>query len=128
MRIYILEQNQNRAKLMQDVLGIYNYNIVTVNKSHEFFKKAYSQKPTVIIMNEKFADNSGSRLLEDLRKDPVTSNVPVIYIKNDTPVSELFASGSLDRLTEFVSEPLKIKNLRHYIDRWTTFKSLYVQH
>ncbi len=125
MRIFVCEQDAHRAKLIQDVLGVYNYKVITVNNSTDFFKKVRNQRPTVIVLNELFAQQSGLDLLRRLRKNPVTSRVPVIYIRPDA--SGELSSSAFDELTEFVNEPIKIKNLRHYIDRWTTFKSLYIQ-
>jgi response regulator RpfG family c-di-GMP phosphodiesterase len=127
MKIFICEQDPYRAKLIEDILGVYNYKIVKVNRQNDFFKEAYSQKPAVVVMNEMFATNTDSDFLSKVRKDPVTSSIPVIYISNQKPI-EAFQLNTFDQLTEFVHEPLKIKNLRHYIDRWTTFRSLYIKH
>jgi len=127
MKIFICEQDPYRAKLIEDILGVYNYKIVKVNRQNDFFKEAYSQKPAVVVMNEMFAANTDSDFLSKVRKDPVTSSIPVIYISNQKPIED-FQLNTFDQLTEFVHEPLKIKNLRHYIDRWTTFRSLYIKH
>lgn len=127
MKIFICEQDPYRAKLIQDILGVYNYKLITVNEQNRFFEQAHSQKPAVIVMDSCFADNSNQNMINRLRKDPVTSQIPVIYIssngyqdKNEQP--------KLDDLTAVVNEPLKIKNFRHYIDRWTTLRSLYIRH
>lgn len=125
MKIFICEQDPYRAKLIQDILGVYNYKIVTVKKQTEFFKEAYTQKPAVIVMNELFAQNSEIDILTKMRNDPATSSIPVIFISDKKVEPNSYVS---DNLTEFVHEPIKIKNLRHYIDRWTTFRSLYIKH
>jgi response regulator RpfG family c-di-GMP phosphodiesterase len=128
MKIFICEQDPYRAKLIQDILGVYNYKIVTVQKQAEFFREAHNQKPAVIVMNQMFAENCETDILSKMRKDPVTSSIPVIYISDKKPAEDSFDKQMLDTLTEFVQEPIKIKNLRHYIDRWTTFRSLYIKH
>ena len=128
MKIFICEQDQYRAKLIQDILGVYNYKIVMLNNNGDVFKEAQNQKPAVIVINEDFALKSGVDMLSQIRKDPLTSTIPVIYISDKKPVKEQLNMIRPDNLTEFVQEPIKIKNLRHYIDRWTTFRSLYVKH
>lgn len=128
MKIFICEQDPYRAKLIQDVLGVYNYNIVTVKRQSDFFKEAHLQKPSVIIMNEVFAGQSDNNILARLRKDPATSHVPVIYIGNASALGVNSSNIGYDRLIEILQEPFKIKNLRHYIDRWTTLRSLYIKH
>ena len=120
MKIFICEQDPFKAKLIQDILAVYNYKIITVKKQSDFFREAYSQKPAVIVMNEMFAHDSDM--------DPIISLIPVIYISDKKPSERKVDAMTLDNLIEFVQEPVKIKNLRHYIDRWTTLRSLYIKH
>ena len=128
MKIFICENDPYRAKLMQDILSVYNYKIVTVGTKGDFYKKAQNQKPAIIVISEMFSQNSGQEMLNQVRNNPETANIPVIYISNDMPIEQQIQAHQNDGLTEFVHEPIKIKNLRHYVDRWTTFRSLYVRH
>lgn len=128
MKIFLCENDPYRAKLMQDILSVYKYKIVTIGNQGDFFKKAHNNKPAIIVINENFARQSGNDMLNLLRKDPQTANIPVIYISDDSPVEQQLNQYQFDGLTEIVHEPIKIKNLRHYIDRWTTFRSLYIKH
>lgn len=128
MKIFVCENDPYRAKLMHDILSVYNYKIVTVGSEGDFFKKAQLQKPAIIVLNERFAQHSGNEMLEMLRRDPSTANTPVIFIKNDNSLEQQLVQYRFDQLTEVVQEPIKIKNLRHFVDRWTTFRSLYVRH
>ncbi len=129
MRIFICEQDPYRAKLIHDILGVYNYKIITVNDQNELFRQAYSRKPAVIVMSEMFPKKSAAEMLNKLRNDPVTSKIPVIFIGSRSLMEEqVFHQHMFDNLTEFLPEPIKIKNLRHYIDRWTTLRSLYIKH
>ncbi len=128
MKIFICEQDPYRAKLMHDILSVYNYKIVTVGSQRDFIKKTQNQKPAIIVINEMFAQHSGNEMLSLLRKDPQTADIPVIFIYGNTPVEQQLNQYQFDNLTEIVHEPVKIKNLRHYIDRWTTLRSLYIKH
>lgn len=128
MKIFICEQDPYRAKLMHDILSVYNYKIVTVGSRNDFFRKTQSQKPAIIVINEMFAQHSGNEMLSLLRQDPQTADIPVIFIYGDTPAEQQLSQYQFDNLTEIVHEPVKIKNLRHYIDRWTTLRSLYIKH
>lgn len=128
MKIFLCENDPYRAKLMHDILAVYNYKIVTIGNQGDFFKKAENQKPAIIVINEMFAQETGNEMLNSLRNNPQTANIPVIFIRNDQPVQNQLNQYQFDSLTEIVQEPIKIKNLRHYIDRWTTFRSLYIKH
>lgn len=123
MKIFICEQDPYRAKLIQDILGIYNYRIVNVNHISDLFRKAHFQRPKVIVVDETFIENSPRDFFRRLRRDPITAKIPVIFISNRT--SNIVSES--DHLTEIIQEPFKIKNFRHYIDRWTIFRSLYLK-
>ena len=127
MKIFICEQDQSKAKSMQAILGHHSYKVVTVQKNTDLFKRVNQQHPAVIIVNESFSENSGIEIINRLKNDPDTSNIPVIYIGNDNEVvSRLYPHKNT--CVEVVQEPVKIKTLKHYINRWTTFRSLYIKH
>lgn len=128
MKIFICEHDPYRAKLIQDILGVYNYKLITVNEHNNFMEKAHSQKPAVIVMDAQFAQTPKQDIMGRLRSDPVTSQIPVIYIESNDYETSASEQPIFDELTAVVNEPLKIKNLRHYIDRWTTLRSLYIKH
>jgi response regulator RpfG family c-di-GMP phosphodiesterase len=127
MKIFICEQDQSKAKSMQAILGHYSYKVITVQKNTDLFKQASQQHPALIIVNESFNENSSIETINRLRNDPETSDIPVIYIGHDNEgISNLYPQN--DTFFEFVQEPVKIKNLKHYIDRWTTFRSINIKH
>ncbi len=123
MKIFICEQDPYRAKLIEDILAIYNYRIVNVNHISELFRKAHFQRPKVIVVDETFVENSPHDFFRRLRRDPITAKIPVIFISNRTSA----IAKQSDQLTEVIQEPFKIKNFRHYIDRWTIFRSLHLK-
>ncbi|MCD6376191.1 MAG: hypothetical protein J7L94_11735 [Caldisericaceae bacterium] len=124
MKIFICEQDPYRAKLIQDLLSIYNYRLVTINHISDLFRKAHFQRPKIIVVDETFVEQAPQDFFRRLRRDPITAKIPVIFIKNK---SSNINQMEIDNLTEIVSEPFKIKNFRHFIDRWTIFRSLYLQ-
>lgn len=128
MNIYICEKDPYRAKLMQDLLAVYDFKIITVMNQGDLFRKTQSKQPAVIVINDRFAKDTGSAMLQQLRKNAKTANIPVIYINDEAHLGLQQDVYPFDALTEFVNGPVKIKNLRHYIDRWTTLRSLYIKH
>ncbi len=127
MKVFICEQDQNKAKSMQAVLGHYSYKVITVQKNTDLFKQVNQHRPAVIIVNESFNENGSIETINRLKNDPETSSIPVIYIgDNNEVISSLYPTKNT--FVEAVQSPVKIKNLKHYVDRWTTFRSLYIKH
>ncbi|HHE55949.1 MAG TPA: response regulator, partial [Caldithrix abyssi] len=109
MKIFICEQDPYRAKLIQDLLSIYNYRLVTINHISDLFRKAHFQRPKIIVVDETFVEQAPQDFFRRLRRDPITAKIPVIFIKNK---SSNINQMEIDNLTEIVSEPFKIKNFR----------------
>jgi FixJ family two-component response regulator len=101
--------------------------VITLTESQNFVKKVQTYKPAVIIMNEKFAKKPGEKMLNQLRTNPVGANTPVIFISDENNNHLNINNFSGDALLEFVQEPYKIKHLRHFVDRWTLFRSLHIK-
>jgi len=126
MKIVICEQDSFKARSMEALLGAYSYKVITVKKNGDLFRHVNHQHPAVIIINDGFTEDKGIDTLNRLKNDPETSNIPIIYIGKEHK-STGYNHSINHSLVEFVEEPVKIKNLRHYIDRWTTLSSLYVR-
>ncbi len=127
MKIFICEQDISRAKSMEAILGRKRFKVVTVIKNQDLFRQVSLQRPAVIIVNQNFTEDFGFDTVNRLKNDPSTSDIPIIYIGRPGEVLSNFKSINHD-CVEVIQEPVKIKNLKHYIDRWTTFRSLYVKH
>jgi len=124
MKIFICEQDNSRARSMEAVLGRKRFKVVTVNKNQDLFRQVSLQRPAVIIVNQNFTADFGVDTVNRLKNDPGTSDIPIIYIG----ISGDVLSAINHDYVQVIEEPVKIKNLKHYIDRWTTFRSLYVKH
>ena len=123
----ICEENQDKAKVIEDLLTVYKFKIITLTDSINFIKKVQAYKPAVIIMNEKFTRKPGNVMMNQLRTNPIGAKTPVIFISNEMNNDGLRSLLAADSLIQLVQEPYKIKHLRHFIDRWTLFRSLHIK-
>jgi DNA-binding NtrC family response regulator len=126
MKVFICEQDQSKARSMEAILGHRSYKVVTVQKNNDLFKQVSQQRPALIIVSQDFTENYGVDTINRLKNDPETSKIPVIYIGNNKNINT--CESEKHSFVEVVQEPVKIKNLKHYIARWTTLRSLYIKH
>ena len=127
MKVMICEENINKAQVISDLLNVYQFKLITLTNSGEFLKQVETHKPAVIIVNENFPHKTGKDVLAQLRMNPTLRNIPVIMISSNADGQKIYNELYGDTLFELMQEPFKIKHLRHCIDRWTTFRSLYVK-
>jgi len=127
MKIMICEQDPQQIRLIKNVLNNYKFKHIIPKKDGDVYKMVVDQKPAIIIFNEKFHKETGEALLNKLRSSPQTDKIPIIYISSDLDLNEKLKRFSNDSFVQLLSEPYRLKFFRHYIDRWTTFRSLYVK-
>lgn len=127
MKVMICEENPDKAKVIEDLLNVYKFKVITLTDSVNFVKKVQTYKPAVIVMNKNFTKKPGDIMINQLRTNPVGAKTPVIYISDENNDSLSINNFSGDALIELMQEPYKIKHLRHFIDRWTLFRSLHVK-
>jgi response regulator RpfG family c-di-GMP phosphodiesterase len=127
MKIMICEQDAQQVKLIKNVLNNYKFKHIVPSKDGDVYKMAVDQKPSIIIFNEKFQKEIAERLLDQLRSNPQTENIPIIYISSKADLKEKLKRFSNDSYIQLLSEPYRLKFFRHSVDRWTTFRSLYIK-
>lgn len=127
MKIMICEQDAQQIKLIKNILNNYRFKHIIPKRDGDVYKMALDKKPSIIIFNEKFHKKTADILLDQLRSDPQTQKIPVIYISNGEDLQEKLKRFSNDSYVQLLSEPYRLKFFRHSIDRWTTFRSLYVK-
>ncbi|MFZ0390888.1 MAG: hypothetical protein WAN36_10560 [Calditrichia bacterium] len=123
MKVLVYETSKDRAKLIEDLLGSYRYKIFMHHDNHASINQVLDIKPSLIIMNANHREHV--EMLEKLKKHSRLSKIPVILISNldhSEIINQLSDLPNVDCLTE----PIKIKNFRHVIERWVNFRSLYL--
>jgi DNA-binding response OmpR family regulator len=123
MRVVVYENTQDRAKLIQELLKTYRYKTFLNTDQPLPPEKMKDIKPSLIIVNVN--NPSHIKLLDNFKNNKHVHKIPVILIS---------APGSreiLDRFhylpyVDYLVEPFKIKNFRHIVERWMTFRSMYV--
>jgi DNA-binding response OmpR family regulator len=127
MKVMICEEDTSKAKVLSDLLNVYKFKLITLTNSGDFFRQVQNHKPAMIILNEKFSQKSREDVISKLRTNPISSHIPVLVISDSPDTNSEINNFGTDALVELMQEPFKIKHLRHCVDRWTTFRSLYVK-
>jgi len=127
MKIMICENDKGQINLIKNIFSNYRFKHIIPKKNRNIFNQVLLHKPAILILNENYDKEAGVELLSKLRNNPVTENIPVIFISNNRNIYEQFVEFSNDSFVQLMPEPYRIKHLRHYVDRWTTFRSLYIK-
>ncbi len=79
--IVIVDDNANDRRLIRRLLQSYKrYRIYEAHNGTEALKVIAERKPDLVVSDLTMPDTDGFTLLEELRKDPATADIPVVVI------------------------------------------------
>ena len=125
MKVLVFETSKDRAKLISDLLDDYRYKIHINYQGEEALANVQEVKPSLIIVNSSMKPDSGVNILDKIKGDPRFSKIPVILISNFNS-TEIPTNIKKYANVDYLVEPFKIKNFRHIVERWMTFRSMYI--
>ncbi len=114
MKVLVVDDEANIAALFQAYLEVKgSHEILLAHSGAEGLSKAKKHKPDLIILDIQMPDLSGFDVIESLRKDPDTADIPVILssITEGPAVDEKKRLGIVD----FLRKPIDFEKLNELV-------------
>jgi CheY-like chemotaxis protein len=108
--ILVVEDDAGNRLLERDVLTFSGYRVLESTTAEEALKIAREARPALILMDIRLPGMDGVAALAELRRDPATSNIPVIAVTASTMSqhrSQIVAAG----FDDYHSKPIDIARL-----------------
>lgn len=107
---------------MRRVLEDENYQVSILQEGKEAFTKVKNQLPDLLLLDLKLGDISGQDVLNQLRNDPVTAEIPVIVytaaVLEAEQVSRLIASNARRyQNVHIVQKPFELDSLLDLVEQ-----------
>lgn len=80
--ILLAEDDKFISLAYKDGLGRAGYEVIHVENGKEALKKAKNKKPDLILLDVIMPEMNGFEVLEALKKDKSTKNIPVVILSN----------------------------------------------
>ena len=110
MLIYIVEDDTDIRELETYALKNSGYDVQSFGESKSFFKACADVKPQLVILDVMLPDFDGLSVLEKLRKDKSTKNIPVILVTAKS--SEMDKVKGLDMgADDYLTKPFSVLEL-----------------
>lgn len=118
-QILYVEDNQPNIELIEQIFSLQRSGIrlVVCKKGRDVVKVAKEKKPDLILLDLNLPDIHGSEVLEQLKADKITKDIPVVVISADAmpqQLEKLIKAGAKNYLTK----PLDIKEFLEVIDTY----------
>ena len=115
--VLVIDDQQANVRMVGGLLNRAGYQVLPALSGGEGLELARSQKPDVVLLDMKMPGMDGFEVLRQLRDEPATKDLPIIFLTADNERENLiraFAAGAIDYITKpFVAEELLARVLTH---------------
>lgn len=79
-KVLIVDDEQVIIETVEFELKFHGYDVITANSGKEGLEKCKRLKPDVVIMDIMMPGMTGNETAEEIRNDPSTSHIPIIFL------------------------------------------------
>lgn len=127
-KILIADYSKENLMALEELLGGLNVELISVLSGNEAVAKAIVTEFAIALIDVQIPDMDGFELLEQLRKNELTKNLPVIFItstyRNKYAMYNGIESGAIDFLTKPIVPELLLGKIKIFLDLYEQKKHL----
>jgi len=113
-KILIVDDEPDLVSTVQFRLKFANCSVVTASNGKEGLEKAAGEKPDLILLDTNMPVMNGHEMLEHLRNDPATKDIPVIMLTARCEPQDI-AAASAHGISDYVTKPFEFADLMEKI-------------
>lgn len=113
-KVLIIEDDQLIQRMYEKIFTFEKYDVEIAADGQEGLDKARVGKPTIILLDVMMPKMNGIEVLEKLKADPETKNVPVIMLSNlagDRDVETALSMGAVKYIIKSEHGPKEIADM-----------------
>lgn len=102
-RILIIDDNVTNLKVAINTLKTYDYEVLMARTGHDGLERAQYTQPDLILLDIKMPDMDGYEVCQQLKANPQTAQIPVIFISALNEIFDkmtAFSIGGVDYITK----------------------------
>ncbi len=109
-KILVVDDERGIVSTLKIFLESNNYKIVEAYTGDEAIRKAHSEAPDLILLDLMLPDMTGYEICNNLRKDPLTSSIPIIML---TGMGEAGRLAGLELgADDYIAKPFDLNELK----------------
>jgi CheY-like chemotaxis protein len=111
VRVLVVEDNRDNMMLIQDLLLVLRYDVITALNGVEGVEKATSELPDLILMDLSLPEMDGWTATKTIKANPITAHIPIIALTAHAMVGD--REKAIDAgCDDYISKPINIVELR----------------
>ena len=118
--IIIFDDDDDILELCRILLKSRGYMVFTHNNCRDIIEKMAAANPDLVLMDNKIPETGGIAATRELKANPRTSLIPVIYFSANTNVEQLSREARAD---DYLQKPFNITDLENIVERFISDSS-----
>ena len=113
-KILVVDDEDAVLEILEADLSEDGFDVISAKDGAEALALVYQEQPDVVLLDLKMPVVNGYQVLQELRLDPTTKNLPVILLTGVSPTEGEQAAVQLGA-NHYVTKPWKLSSLREVI-------------
>lgn len=114
-RLLVIDDDPDALYLLQEGLGTSEFEVIGARTGHDGLQMAREQQPAAILLDVLMPETDGWQILNDLKSDAATVDIPVILLTIVDKKALGFKLGAADYLLKPLDPPVVLDALRRVI-------------
>ena len=111
--IVVLDDDPDIGTMIRVMLEFRGYEVIVTERAHELFELLQNRTVSLVITDLLLSGDNGTEVCAQLKKDPATSDIPVIMFSAHPNAREICLKAGAD---EFMAKPFDIQELYTKVD------------
>ncbi|HEY6736776.1 MAG TPA: response regulator [Candidatus Saccharimonadia bacterium] len=113
-KVLIIEDDPLMSRMYQKIFTFEKYEVVMAGDGQQGLDLARSEKPTLILLDVMMPKMNGFQVLEKLKADPDTKQIPVVMLTNlagEQDAETALAKGAVKYIVKSEYEPKQVADM-----------------
>jgi len=107
--ILIIDDSTKNLSLLCDLLTEAGYKVLSTSDSHKAINRVKNGHPQLILLDIIMPNIDGFEVCQQLKSDPETQNIPIIFITGMTETNAQIKGFELGAV-DYITKPFRVKN------------------
>lgn len=114
--VLVIDDEQPIVQIVHAILSTDDYTVMSANSGARGFEMAKKFRPDLIILDRYMPDHDGLKVLQHLKKDPHTKDIPVMMLTGENKIEEVKKSISIGA-SGYIIKPFKSGDFKNKIKK-----------
>jgi signal transduction histidine kinase/CheY-like chemotaxis protein len=115
--VLVVEDDQDTAQLVRLLLESNSYRVLTTGRGQRALEIVHKSRVDLVVLDRLLPDVNGLKVLDVLKEDPSTTEIPVIFLTIVEDDGEAVARGASAYITKPINEQLLLEQVKTALSR-----------